>query len=558
MRIPLAIAVMIGCSSRSSDKPQPTPSPAPQHDAAADAASSLGALAFPLTEGTPEARAHFNRGLLALHSFWYDEATRAFEAAIAADPTMNMAYWGLAMSYCKLLWGEDDVVAAKAALKRMPDPERLSPREQMWVTATIQLLKADDAHTGRKEFARSLQLLHENFPDDESATWLAIALLSSSRPQDLDNLALRHRAGELAAGVYAKNPLHPGAAHYLIHAYDTPELAKEALPYARAYAKIAPEAPHARHMPAHIYTRLGLWPEAITSCKAAWDASVAAATAAKLSADHDDFHSLTWLVEMSFEVGRRSDADGYLKLYADAVRAGIGRTNRALYATEVASYMMRTGEWSRVDDLLAPLAAAATSDAGSHCAAADTSSPPAMLEQLAALDARARAAAWRHDVASTKRLANELDALRTKLRPFMESTQPPQVLERTSAAQARLRRALLARAANNDRALLAVLRESAADAESEVGGESNPSAFAIGDDIGDVLMRLAQPKDALAEYEHVLAKHPQRARSLLGAARAAKQAKEIEKSRGYYEQLRALWKDADPTTDALAEVRAPE
>src|SRR5450432_740611 len=114
-----------------------------------DDAGSLGALTFQLSEGTPEARAHFMRGLLALHSFWYDEATRQFQAAIAADPKMNMAYWGAAMSLCKLLWGDDDVVAARALLARMPDPDHVSPREQAWILATVELLSDDDVRSSR-------------------------------------------------------------------------------------------------------------------------------------------------------------------------------------------------------------------------------------------------------------------------------------------------------------------------------------------------------------------------------------------------------------------------
>src|SRR5262249_10130544 len=146
-----------------------------------------------------------------------------------------------------------------------------------------------------------------------------------------------------------------GAAHYLIHAYDTPELAKLALPMAREYARIAPAAFHARHMPAHIFSRLGMWPDAITSCQAAWDASVAAARREKLSADHYDFHSLNWLVEMPVELGHRKAADAALAVFAASVREGVGHQARSAYAGEVASYMMRTGDWSRVDELLTPL-----------------------------------------------------------------------------------------------------------------------------------------------------------------------------------------------------------
>ena len=560
-----------GASAKAAAKPPTTaPAVAPAPPAVDDRydQGALGAITFPLTEGTPEARAHFTRGLLALHSFWYDEATREFRAAIAADPKMNMAYWGAAFSHCKLLWGDDDLAAARQVFSQMPDPDRLSPREQAWVVALLELVKAGDVRTSRKRFAESMQALHAQYPDDESATFLAAALLATTRPEDPDTVEVRKRAAALALGVYEHNPKHPGAAHYLIHAYDTPELAKLALPYAQAYAKIAPAAFHARHMPAHIFSRLGMWADAVASCQSAWDASVAAAQREKLSASHYDFHSLNWLVEMNFEVGKRRDADRALKVFGDAVRAGLGRQQRGLYATEVASYMMRTGDWARVDELLAPLDAPAVEEGGpapaaaragapaAHCAPAPASSPLELSEQQAVLDARARAAAMQHDLASTKRYIADGEAVRAKLRPFLETMQPKEALARIDAAHALRLQAMLARASGDDRALLVVLRKIAATANEETGGESNPTAFVPHEEIADTLMRLHQPKEAAAEYALVLQTHPGRANALLGAARAATQAGKLDAARASYQQLVEQWSGADEGTDGLAEARA--
>src|SRR5512140_28797 len=172
----LVIVAAAACSS--SDSKQP-PAPAPAAPVAAPVAiddgydpASLGALTFTLSDGTPEARAHFTRGLLALHSFWYDEATRQFQAAIDADPSLRMAYWGAAMSHCKLLWGDDDLTAARKILSRMPNPDGLPPREQAWVEATLDLLGAGDVHTSRQKFAAAMEQVHAQFPDDESTTFL--------------------------------------------------------------------------------------------------------------------------------------------------------------------------------------------------------------------------------------------------------------------------------------------------------------------------------------------------------------------------------------------------
>jgi tetratricopeptide (TPR) repeat protein len=566
------LLVVSACSSRDTPAPPPAPivaklAPAPPDASDGYDPASLGALAFEVSDGTPEARAHFARGLLALHSFWYDEAIRQFDAALSADPKMRMAYWGAAMSRVKLLWGEDDVATAKLILTRMPDPDGMSPREQAWVYAAVQLLREKDVWTSRKQFAAAMDQVHSQFPDDESATFLSIALLAATRPEDPDNRAVRTRAAELALGVFEHNPKHPGAAHYAIHAYDTPELARLALPVAQQYAQIAPAAFHARHMPAHIFSRLGMWKEAIASCQAAWEASVAAAQRAKLPADHYDFHSLNWLVEMYFELGQRKQADEALARFAQAVRDGLGHAQRTQYAIQVASYLTRTGEWARVDDLLAPLQLPATGEtpAGSgahsvamsaHCGApADASAE--LLEQRAVLDAQALAAAMQHDQAVTRKLLAELDPITAKLHAWLLATQPAPAVAKIDAANARHRRALLAYASRDDRALLEVLRASVPEADlEEAGGETVQRGFLVREQIGEALMRLGKPEEAAAEYEQVLAAHPRRSRALLGSARAAAASRNPRVARVRYEELVQLWANADPGTEALAEAKA--
>jgi tetratricopeptide (TPR) repeat protein len=573
------------CSSRTTndapkvqDQVRPAPPPAaparpPPSDERYDK-GSLGAIHFEVSQGTPEAREHFTRGLLALHSFWYDEAIRQFDAAIAADRNMTMAYWGAAMSRCQLLWGDDDLTGARDALSRIPESARVTEREQAWVLTVVELLREGDVRTSRQRFLQAMDRLHARFPDDESATFLAAALLASTRPEDPDNTAVRKRAAALAGGVFEHNPRHPGAAHYLIHAYDTPGLAPLALPFAREYAQIAPAAFHARHMPAHIFSRLGMWKEAIASCRSAWDASVAAARTGRLSANHHDFHSLNWLIEMSFELGQRKAADAALATFVAAVRGGLAHQHRALYATQVASYMMRTGEWSRAAELLAPLdspaaddpdtagppapgpAAARAGEPHNHCAPVPASSPTELVEQRTALATRARAAAMQRDVAATRRYLGEIDALGDKLRSFLLTMQPKDVVARLDAAAGRRRQALVARASGNDRALLDALRQSLVDDQESTGGEADPSGFVLHEEIADTLLRLARPKDAAAEYALVLKTHPGRAHALLGAARAAARMGAADEARGWYRRLLELWSNADDGTDGLAEARA--
>jgi hypothetical protein len=536
---------------------------------------ALGALRFEVTGGTPEARQHFFQGLLAVHSFWYDEASKQFEAAIAADKTFSMAYWGLAMSKAKLLWGDDDLEAGRDALKRMPDPEKLPPREQAWVMAAISLFRRAtlDVKASRLEFLQTMEALHKQFPDDESAVFLSIALLSTLKPGAPDEVDIRKRAAALAQGVFEHNPKHPGAAHYLIHAYDTPELAPLALPAAELYATIAPAAFHARHMPAHIFSRIGRWKDAQTSCEAAWDASVAWVTRDKLSPDHQDFHSLAWLVEIPFERGRRKDADVWMTKYADLVRAGLPHDKRAAYANQVASYLGRTGEWQRADEWLAALdapatdgGAATTGSAGAAChqspgsaaalPAPANAAPTALFEKRAVLAVRARAASAKKDVAATTKFLAERDKVDAELRPFIVATQTKEFVASSDALRPHVRASLLARAKGDDRALLAALRPLAADQAAEFTGEGTAGGILHAEEIADTLLRLGDAKAALAAYKDVLAKHAGRARSLLGAARAAAKAGDAPASRDFYSKLLVVWTDAEKDTDGLDEARA--
>lgn len=554
MRFAVAALALVACSGKHEAHEQsspPAPSRGPQDAGGAGDdrydREALGSLTFALTEGTPAAKDHFQHGLLALHSFWYDEAQRQFDAAIRADPTMNMAYWGAAFSRIKILWGDDDVVAARDLLRKMPAPDHVSPREQTWIAASLELVGEGDVRTTRIRFADAMQQLDQEFHDDESTAFLALATLAA-QPDSTD---ARKRAGALAESVFAHNPKHPGAAHYAIHAYDTPELAKLGLPYAMKYAQIAPSAFHARHMPAHIFSRLGMWADAITSCQAAWDASLVAKERDHLSADHEDFHSLNWLIEMSFELGHTAAARAALATFQQAVTKGLSHATRALYAAQVESFMIRTGEWANVETLLAPLSAPAAGDAPGNCGPAITQAD--LQEQLFATVARAHAAAARHDVAGTDTLLAKIDELEHAMRPALERMQTAEALAKLDAASAHRKAALRARARGDDRKLIEALRWSA---DQQPTGESNPNGFLAEEEIGDAYLRLADWKHANDSYVAALAKQPKRARSLLGAARAAAKLGQTDLAHARYKELADMWASADENVDGLAEARA--
>lgn len=555
------LAGLTACSS--CDRDEPGRAPRSGSRAQPEPAPVDGPWYLAGTRST-EAREAFVRGLSALHWFWYEEAGDEFARAVAADPSFAMAHWGVAMSKIKLLWGEDDVAGARVALEAAGPSSRLEARERAWVRAATEL--AAGGPQGRAAFANAMAQVHAEFPDDDSAAFLAVALLTSVAPADPRRAAVLEQAADLSEEVFRRNPKHPGGAHYLMHATDAPGKAERGLEAARASAAMAPEAFHARHMPAHIFGRLAMWKEAAASCRSAWDASVAWARRKKLSADHHDFHSLNWIIEIEFERGRRSDADAALKVYADAVRAGLDHQRRSGYANQVTSYMARTGEWARVDELLEPLdapaaggGAGATSagGAGASCHAPATAAPPyELLERRLIAMARLRAAAMRRRLPEARRLLAERKAVDEKLRPYFEATLGPQGYAARQKVAEISDAAMLARARRDDRALLPAVQVLAEQSAYEFVDEGLAGGNLASEEMAETLVRLGRTDDAMAQYGRIIAEHPGRASALLGAARAARRAGKASDAQRLYARLVEVWSEADKTTPGLSEARA--
>lgn len=228
----------------------------------------LGTISFP-TSGLPAAQAQFLQGTLYLHSFEYESAARAFRRAQAAEPGFAMAYWGEAMTYTHPVWNEQNRSAALAALARLaatPDARRAkapTPREQEYLGA-VELLYGDGPKPRRDTlYADAMATIARNYPDDsEARTLYALALLGLN--QGIRDTITYLRAAPFVDSVFRRNPDHPGAAHYLIHAFDDPFHARLGLAAARAYSKIAPDAAHAQHMTTHIFLALGMWDDVVS------------------------------------------------------------------------------------------------------------------------------------------------------------------------------------------------------------------------------------------------------------------------------------------------------
>ena len=279
---------------------------AQHHDDAAKSSGSvdLGKIEFP-NSGPAAAQKSFIEGVLLLHSFEYARSRKAFQEASRITPDFALAYWGEAMTYDHPIWPEYDRPGAVAALARLgPTPEARrakapTEREKMYLDAVEKLFGEGDQKQVAADYSAAMERLAKRFPDDlEAQAFYSLSILGLTRTtRNTENYM---RAAAVAEAVYKKNPLHPGALHYLIHSYDDPEHASLGLRAARAYGTVARSASHAQHMPSHIFFALGLWED-----------SIAANTASMKTARDEGgggYHPLHWLMYSYLQVGRFDDA----------------------------------------------------------------------------------------------------------------------------------------------------------------------------------------------------------------------------------------------------------
>ena len=292
-------------------------SPDEPQTAGADVETTLGELqhGFDLSEATKE---KFEEGLLLLHNFEYDDALTAFEAATALDSTEVMTHWGEAMCNYKALWRLQNTEKGKEILARLGGTEesRLASitdpiKKDMWKIVEI-MYGEGEFEERNKRIAGFLSILHKRNPNhQEIAAFYALSLIWATEEYGNGSPDLR-LAASIADKVIEKNPLHPGALHYKIHALDGPTSAKDAHDTADAYAKVAADAAHALHMPSHIYLALGEWDGVINSNRASYDASVVRMKAKDLKDGARGYHSLAWLHYALLQQGRYKEAQQIL------------------------------------------------------------------------------------------------------------------------------------------------------------------------------------------------------------------------------------------------------
>jgi tetratricopeptide (TPR) repeat protein len=540
-------------------------------------AAALGKIHFP-TSGAPAAQPDFERGVLLLHSFEYDDAAAAFREAERRDPGFAMAYWGEAMTYNHPLWHQQDRQAARDALERLAGTarERLAKaptaREKAYLSAVETLYGDGDKATRDALYAAAMARLAASDPDDlEAASFHALALLGSCEAGR--DIATYMRAAAVAEEVFARNPLHPGAVHYLIHAYDDPVHAPLGLRAARVYARIAPAAAHALHMPSHIFLALGMWDEVAAANEASWAASEARRQRLRLPIEERGYHALSWLQYAYLQQGRFRDARQLLAaMAADAAASGSERTRehlarmQAAWRIETRRFQAEVGDLPDLAGLGDDVAAAALFAHG--LAALRSGDPGGAHRDLAMIDARL-------DAATDARLGAvtdaRLDAV-TEARLGAATDDP----SRRSAAVLRAELAALLlldgrtpagagggasemERQGRERAALAAIERAAAEEDATSYEFGPPVVVKPAHELaGDLLLDLGRPAEARRHFEQALARAPRRSLSLLGLARAANHIGDTAAARRAYADLARSWRQADSDLPELAEIAAAE
>jgi tetratricopeptide (TPR) repeat protein len=525
--------------------------------------SHMGVLTFPVT-GNAQCQKHFTEGMLALHSFMYERARGDFQEAAKADAKCAMARWGEAMTYNHPLWGSEDLTAARAALDAVKDAQGLTDKERAFLGAARALFGEGDLKARLKAWLGAAADMHQRFPgDDEVALEHALALIANS--ERLSDQRKLMQAAAIGLDVFARRPQHPGAAHYVIHACDTPDHAILALSAANQYAQIAPSASHALHMPSHIFVQLGMWERVARSNEAAWAASQKDAQGKKI--DDYDWHTYAWLGAAYAELGQEKRARKLLDDLAARLAREDGAEPRFGYSLAAHLYLTDSEAWAQLDEVLQPIASHLPLEKGDPpdsvgCAqhapggGLGTRLPVGLLSQVSVHRVRAEVAMRRGDEAGVKA---ELAALA----PVYQALAPWKPMFSASAHERREAiEGFLLTGAHAYHEQTPAAYDAAVAAANRLIDAGDPLANGPAFDppgeewLGELQMAAGRPKEALAAFDAALVKHPRLSRALLGAARAAKAAGDEAVARARYTELAGLWADADADLPALAEVRA--
>ncbi|MBI2681235.1 MAG: hypothetical protein HYX25_09555 [Candidatus Solibacter usitatus] len=480
-----------------------------------------------------------------LHSFGYEEARRAFLDAGASDPGCAMAYWGVAMTGYHPIWAPpsaEELKQGAAACDRANSIPAGTEREKDFIAAISVFYKDWPTvnHRARATaYENAMRQVHQRYStDDEAAIFYALAMLGNLDQAD-KTYAKQKSAAKILNEVLPRAANHPGVAHYLIHSNDYPALAELALPAARAYAKIAPEAPHALHMPSHIFTRLGLWEDSIQSNSAS--AQSAKDRAARLhpgAGSFDQLHAMDYLVYAYLQLGRDDSAKRVLAEMGAMTQVDEQQFAAAYaFAAAPQRYALERRDWKM---------------------AANIQPGPAWFDwnrhpqyEAIAHYGKAIGAARAGDVELARKEVDAIAALQSRVPAAKDYDWSSAIVAQRETAEA-----LIAFADSAKVEALTALRK-AADHEDALDKHAvSPGAILPAREIlADLLLETGANADALAAYEDALAVAPHRFNSVAGAARAAALTGDLVKARAYYLDLMRLGEHAEAPRPELAQAR---
>jgi tetratricopeptide (TPR) repeat protein len=495
----------------------------------------------------PEAQKAFNHAVWTLHSFWYPEALKAFTEISKSEPGCAMAYWGIAMSRWYPLWYPPSAESLKAGSEAIEKAMAAAPktdREKDYIAAIAAFYHDSDKLDHRSRavaYEKAMEQVHARYPEDrEAGVFYSLALNATQLPTDA-TLANKKKAAAILNKVWTEQPNHPGVVHYLIHADDSAQLAELGLRAAICYAKIAPEVPHALHMPSHIFTRLGLWQQSIESNR---DGHAAAVKYVQKSLGPDAYdgetvHTMDYLEYAYLQTAQDKKAKQVLDELL-SFRKGDGANLPMAYAVAAipVRYALERRDWQASAALSAPA----------------INFP---LEKFPWAEAmisfgRALGKARTGDAAAAQAEIAKLQALEDKLKEAKDTYWANQVeVQRLGAA------GILAHVQGDDKKAVELVRAAADLAATMDKHPATPAeALPARELLADLLLEIKDAGGALKEYQESLRTDPNRFRSVLGKARAAKEAGDATASRDAYQKLLTLANQADAERPELSEAKA--
>jgi tetratricopeptide (TPR) repeat protein len=487
----------------------------------------LGQVHFPVSCAA-KSQAPFERGIALLHSFGYTLAEQQFQQIAESDPTCAMAHWGVAMTQFRELWGRPDEEALKTGANEMQKAReiaaktKITPREQAYIDAMSDFYRLAPVNfqQGADAYAAAMGKLHAAYPDDtEGSAFYALSLIADVAPNDT-SLTKERQALAILIPLFEKYPDHPGLAHYIIHTCDTPALAQDGLAAAREYAKIAPSSPHALHMPGHIFARLGMWQEDISSNLASVAASQKNEAAHQPGVAHqmhaDEFLVYAYLQtgqdekarELTYQMRSISEHIAALPWHDDMKNSGVRFDNELRVI-----YNMEMHDWKT---LAALQPAPGTADRG-------------RFSEYDIFWGQGVAAGHLHDAKLATAALAGYDMVMNwqKKSAYADSVENAQIQRNEIVAWQ-------AFAEDRPDAALAAMQK-AAEQQDKLG--QNEVDIPAREMLGDLLLSLGRPEQALAEYKVALKLSPNRLNGLLGAGAAAEAAGAQADARLYYEQV---------------------